>query len=74
MDLLISLFVIIALLIPFSTLGLLVVFSIMRKQQKPADQSNRINKVRLIWFALTRENEFTDLYPWLKNDERENMK
>lgn len=74
MDLLILLFVIIALLIPFSMLGLLVVFSIMRKQQKPADQSNRINKIRLIWFALTRENEFTELYPWLKNDEKENMK
>ena len=55
--------------------GLLVIFHIfIRGKKYPADKSNVINHLRLVWFALTRENLFVDVFPWLKNDEYENVK
>lgn len=59
----------------FSTLlGLLVLFHIAKPKKSPADSSNRINHIRLIWFAITRPELFTNTFPWLKNDELENVK
>lgn len=58
---------------PATALGLLVIWHIARPQQRPADASNRINKVRLVWFALTREDLFTDIMPWLTRDEHSNV-
>lgn len=44
---------------------------------KPAkdgtDASNIINRIRLWWFALTRQAMFVSVCPWLKNDELENV-
>jgi hypothetical protein len=55
-------------------LGAFVLFHIFRPQRAPADVSNRINKIRLVWFALTREELFTGTFPWLKRDELDNLK
>jgi len=68
-----AIFVILCLLAPFSALGLLIVWHIARPQRAPADTSNRINKVRLLWFALTREDLFVPLFPWLGRDEADNV-
>ena len=57
-----------------TAIGLLTIFHWVRPQHKPADESNRINAIRLWWFALTREELFVDVFPWLKNDELDNMK
>lgn len=57
----------------FTLVGLFTFFHILRPQKSPADKSNRINKFRLWWFVLTRENLFTDQHPWLKNDELDNV-
>lgn len=54
--------------------GFFVIFHIFRPQKSPADESNRINKIRLVWFALTREELFVNSMPWLKNDEYDNVK
>lgn len=54
-------------------IGLFTVYHIFRKQKEPADTSNRINKIRLWWFAMTREDKFVELFPWLKKDEWENF-
>lgn len=48
-------------------------YSVFRPQRAPADQSNRINKLILIWFALTREELFVDILPFLKRDLLENF-
>ena len=56
-----------------SLLGMLVIFHIFRPQREPADSSNRINKIRLCWFALTREELFVDVFPWMKDDEYNNI-
>ena len=57
----------------FTVIGLFVFWHILRPQKSPADTSNRINKFRLWWFAMTREELFVDVFPWLKNDELENI-
>ena len=65
--------IILGLLLLPSLLGLFVLWHIFRPQQKPADTSNRINKIRLLWFVLTREYLFTNTMPWLKRDELDNL-
>lgn len=58
-----------------AALGTLVLFHIfLRKKTFPADSSNRINHMRLVWFALTREELFVTTFPWLRNDELDNLK
>lgn len=55
-------------------LGLLVIWHVLiRRKKGPADSSNRINHIRLVWFAMTREELFVDTFEWLKNDEYENV-
>lgn len=53
--------------------ALFVLWHIVREQKAPADTSNRINKIRLLWFVLTREHLFVDVFPWLANDELDNV-
>lgn len=55
-----------------SLIGWLVIYHIIRPQRAPADTSNRINKIRLIWFALTREDYLADRIGWLRRDEMNN--
>lgn len=57
----------------FTALGLFTAYHLLRPQRAPADVSNRINAIRLWWFALTREDEFVGFYPWLRRDESENV-
>lgn len=54
-------------------IGLFLIWHVARPQKAPADTSNRINKIRLIWFCLTRENLFTNTFSWLKYDELDNV-
>lgn len=60
--------------LPTCAVGLLVFFHVARPQRAPADASNRINKLRLLWFALTREDQFVSLFPWLARDEMGNVR
>lgn len=61
------------LLLP-GVLGLLVIYHVLiRGKQSPADKSNRINHIRLLWFAMTREDVFVGTFPWLKHDEMDNV-
>ena len=59
--------------LPVYAVGLLVFWHIARPQRRPTDASNRINKIRLVWFALTREDLFVGAMPWLRRDEAENV-
>ena len=54
-------------------IGLFTFYHWFRPQHAPADKSNRINAIRLWWFALTREELFIETFPWLENDELDNM-
>lgn len=59
--------------LPVLAIGLFIIFHIARPQSSPADSSNRINKIRLLWFALTREELFIDVFPWMRKDELDNI-
>lgn len=59
--------------LPTAGLGLLVIWHIARPQRAGADASNRLNKARLLWFTLTREELFVPLFPWLARDEHANV-
>jgi len=39
----------------------------------PADLTNRINHLRIVWFAVQSPELFVDTFAWLKNDELENV-
>ena len=59
----------------FCTLvGLLVMVQIfVVPKKRPMDKSNRINHLRLVWFALKSPHKFTELMPWLTRDEGDNV-
>lgn len=57
-----------------SLLGLITIVQFVKAKRAPMDSSNRINHIRLWWFVLTRPELFADKFPWLKNDELENLK
>lgn len=61
-----------AAVVPFA-IGMLTIFHFVRAPRSPADTSNRINRIRLWWFALTRPELFVDSFPWLKHDELDNV-
>lgn len=54
-------------------IGVLTMFYWFIPKRSPADTSNRINSIRLWWFALTRPELFVGVFPWLKNDELDNI-
>lgn len=59
--------------LPATAIGLLVFWHVARPQKAPADTSNRINKIRAIWFVLTREDLLAPHIPWLRRDEWDNV-
>lgn len=68
------LILLVAFMILPAALGTLVLFhTLVRTKKSPVDESNRINHFRLVWFALTREDKFVTLFPWLKKDEWDNI-
>jgi hypothetical protein len=69
-------------LLPFTAIGLLFFVQVfVRPKRPPMDKSNRINHLRLVWFALKHPEDFVELYrhgrgpafPWLTRDEGENV-
>lgn len=53
--------------------GAAILIQILKKPPFPVDKSNLFNRFRLLWFAISRQNLFVDLFPWLKNDELDNV-
>jgi len=54
-------------------IGLLTVFSWALRVRAPADKSNRINRIRLWWFAISAPHRFTANFQWLYGDEVDNL-
>ncbi len=61
-----------AILTPFTLIGLLVVIKLFKKYDE-IDDSNIFNRGRVFWFSLTRMDKMVKVFPWLRNDEWENM-
>lgn len=60
-------------MLPMWLLGTFIFIQLARSKKSPMDKSNRINHIRLFWFALTRPELFTEEFEWLKNDEFDNI-
>lgn len=60
-------------MLPMWAIGMLTFIQWIRPAQG-IDKSNVINRIRLWWFALTRQSLFVGLFPWLRNDELDNIK
>lgn len=78
MDMLLSAIIVAVMLLSVGGLaatliGVITIVQFVRAKKAPMDESNRINHIRLWWFALTRPELFVDRFPWLKNDELENF-
>ena len=53
--------------------GMMTVFSWCLPLKKPADTSNRFNRIRLWWFHVSAPHRFAHCFPWMKGDEVDNM-
>lgn len=60
-------------ILSLAAFGLYIIICIFKAKQLPMDSSNRINHIRLVWFAITRPHLFVDSFEWLKKDEYENI-
>lgn len=54
--------------------GLFIIISLFKAKRLPMDTSNRINHIRLVWFAVTRPELFVHSFKWLERDELDNFK
>jgi hypothetical protein len=60
-------------MLPMWALGTFIFVQLLKPAALPADQSNRINKIRLLWFALTRPELFAGWFEWMRHDELDNV-
>jgi hypothetical protein len=61
-------------MLPPAVIGLLTfVYWVKPPKDGVTDDSNIIARIRLWWFALTRQKLFVELFPWLKHDELDNV-
>jgi hypothetical protein len=67
----ILLVILLAILSTPGLLGLYVIWHIVRPQKAPADTTNRINKIRLLHYVMTREDVMARIIDWLRKDEGE---
>lgn len=54
-------------------LGLFTILQFVLPLKAPADTSNRINRIRLWWFALTHPELSVSTFSWMSRDELENV-
>ena len=58
----------------FTLVGLLVFVQIFVIPNKPPmDETNRINHLRIVWFALKSPERLVEFMPWLAHDEGDIM-
>jgi len=56
-----------------AAIGVYTIVLWLKPPPKPVDRSNVINRIRLWWFALTRQDKFVETFPWLLGDEWDNL-
>lgn len=56
-----------------TALGLLTVFYWCKKSDKPADESNRINRISCWWLGLTRPEVLAKSYKYFRQDVMDNV-
>lgn len=54
-------------------IGLMTLISFTLPLKPPADKSNRINRIRLWWFAVASPHRSVASFYWLRNDEIDSL-
>ena len=54
-------------------IGMMTVGSWTLPIKAPADQSNRINRIRLWWYAISAPHRSIKAFYWLQGDETDNL-
>lgn len=54
-------------------IGIMTVGSWSLRLKAPADKSNRINRVRLWWYAISAPHRSIKSFHWLGGDETDNL-
>lgn len=62
------LIVVLALVALCLLVGAFVVYQVLKKQKPPADESNRLGHIALIWESCTAPHRFAEFRPYLKYD------
>jgi len=66
---------IILFMLPYALIGLFIIVKVLILPKKaPADTTNRIAHLRLVWWAINKPHQFVQLYSWLARDEKDNLK
>lgn len=52
---------------------ILTIVKVALPKKEPMDTSNRINHIRLIWWAVTKPEMFADWFKWMQKDEGDNL-
>lgn len=65
------LWLIIILMLPGWAVGMAIFWHVARPQKKPADTSNRFNKLRAIWWVCTKEDRWALVDELMTMDEGE---
>lgn len=55
-------------------IGIMTVGSWALRLKAPADKSNRINRIRLWWYAISAPHRSIKSFYWLGGDETDNLK
>jgi hypothetical protein len=55
-------------------IGVMVLVSFCLPIKPPADTSNRINRIRLFWYAISAPHRSIKSFYWLQGDETDNLK
>ncbi len=55
-------------------IGMITVFSWALRLKAPADNSNRINRIRLWWYAVSAPHRSIKSFYWLGGDETDSLK
>jgi hypothetical protein len=55
-------------------IGIMVLISFTLPLKAPADKSNRINRIRIFWYAISAPHRFIKSFFWLGGDETDNLK
>ena len=71
LDILIKLFIIGGIFTQI--IGIMTVGSWALRIKAPADKSNRINRVRLWWYAISAPHRSIKSFKWLGGDETDNL-
>lgn len=54
-------------------IGFMTVVSFCLPIKPPADKSNRINRIRLWWYAISAPHRSIHAFHWLRGDETDNL-